>query len=254
MVESRYHSNTAWRYSMNTVKINKRNVKMVAHRGLSGIERENTNTAFVAAGNRSYFGIETDIHSTSDGKYVLIHDDTTARVAIDDYKVEETDFDTLRSLILTDKDGKKGRSDIRIPTLPEYIGICKKYEKTAVLELKNAFAREKVFEICDQIAEMDYIDGTVFISFNYDNLVYLREKYPTAKAQYLISTFPDDLIDRLKAHDLDLDIHYKALTEERIKALHAEGIEVNCWTVDDKEAAETLAGWGVDYITSNILE
>ena len=35
---------------MNTVKIEKGNTLMVAHRGLSGIERENTGSAFVAAG------------------------------------------------------------------------------------------------------------------------------------------------------------------------------------------------------------
>ena len=46
---------------MNTIKFDKKNVKVIAHRGLSGIETENTNSAFVAAGNRSYFGIETDI-------------------------------------------------------------------------------------------------------------------------------------------------------------------------------------------------
>ena len=35
---------------MNTVKLaNKNNVKMVAHRGVSGIEPENTNAAFIAA-------------------------------------------------------------------------------------------------------------------------------------------------------------------------------------------------------------
>ena len=32
------------------------------------------------------------------------------------------------------------------------------------------------------------------------------------------------------------------------------GIKVNCWTVDDPEIAERLVSWGVDYITSNILE
>ena len=51
---------------MDTIKINKKNVKMVAHRGLSGIETENTSSAFVAAGNRSYFGIECDIHVTKE--------------------------------------------------------------------------------------------------------------------------------------------------------------------------------------------
>ena len=40
----------------------KGNVKMIAHRGVSGLERENTCPAFVAAGVKSYYGIETDVH------------------------------------------------------------------------------------------------------------------------------------------------------------------------------------------------
>ena len=36
--------------------------------------------------------------------------------------------------------------------------------------------------------------------------------------------------------------------------MHAHGVEVNCWTVDDPVTAQMLSNWGVDYITSNILE
>ena len=86
---------------MDTLKLDKGSIKMIAHRGLSGIERENTAAAFVAAGNHSYFGIETDVHRTADGKYIIIHDDVTGRVAVDNYPVEQTDFDTLRSLKLS---------------------------------------------------------------------------------------------------------------------------------------------------------
>ena len=67
---------------MDTIKLNVKAVKMVAHRGLSGLERENTCPAFVAAANRSYFGIETDVHKTADGKFVIIHDETTERVSL----------------------------------------------------------------------------------------------------------------------------------------------------------------------------
>ena len=110
---------------MNTIKIEKKGVQLVAHRGCSGLEQENTHAAFVAAGNRSYFGIECDVHKTLDGKYVVIHDDTTARVAIDSLVVEESTYDTLRNLLLKEKNGEKGRTDIRIPSLQEYIYICK---------------------------------------------------------------------------------------------------------------------------------
>ena len=40
---------------MNTIKIDKGQVKMIAHRGLSGLEKENTCAAFVAAGNRESY-------------------------------------------------------------------------------------------------------------------------------------------------------------------------------------------------------
>ena len=39
---------------------------MVAHRGLSGLERENSIKAFIAAVNRSYYATECDIHLTKD--------------------------------------------------------------------------------------------------------------------------------------------------------------------------------------------
>ena len=77
---------------MDTMKIIKGKTKLIAHRGLSGIETENTAAAFVAAGNRDYYGIETDVHKTADGKYIIIHDDNTGRVANENLSVEKSDF------------------------------------------------------------------------------------------------------------------------------------------------------------------
>ena len=75
---------------MDTIKFNKANTKVVAHRGLSGLEPENTVAAFVAAGNRSYYGAECDVHVTKDGKFVVIHDETTKRVASKNVDVEKS--------------------------------------------------------------------------------------------------------------------------------------------------------------------
>ena len=73
---------------MNTKKFNKKSTKVIAHRGLSGIEVENTASAFVAAGNRSYYGIETDVHRTADGKFVIGHDNDLKRIAGVDISLE----------------------------------------------------------------------------------------------------------------------------------------------------------------------
>ena len=239
---------------MNTIKIDKKQVKMVAHRGVSGLEMENTNAAFVAAGNRTYFGIETDVHVTADKKIVVIHDDHLRRVAGVDMVVEESTLEQIQAVPLYDKREGVYRTDLHTPVLADYIRICKKYGKTAVLELKNRMASEDIAQIIEQIKELDYLDGVVFISFAWDNLIDLRKILPCQKAQFLIERNTEDLVDRLAEHRLDLDIYYKVLTKELVDALHARGLEVNCWTVDDPEAAKILVDWGVDYITSNILE
>ena len=63
-----------------------------------------------------------------------------------------------------------------------------------------------------------------------------------------------ELIEKLCENNLDLDIYYKQLNAENIELLHSKGIKVNCWTCDDKETAEKLVSFGVDFITGNILE
>lgn len=228
-------------------------VRMIAHRGVSGLERENTNAAFVAAGNRSYYGVETDVHRTADGQFIIIHDDTTDRVAGIGCTVEETDFDTLRALRMTDLEGNP-RGDLMFPSLAEYIIICKKYDKEAVLELKNHFEPKDIEAIIAIIREIGWLERTIFISFDLPNMLCIREKLPEQRAQYLVCEFGDDLLDILTKNHLDLDIHYKAISAEQVNACHEAGIVVNVWTVDDPAEGERLAGYGVDYITSNILE
>ena len=237
-----------------TLRLNDSNVLMVAHRGLSGLELENTASAFVAAGNRSYFGIETDVHRTADGQYICFHDDTTKRVALDDMIVEKTYFETLRSIRLADKDGQKGRRDLIMPSLEEYICICKKYDKTAVLELKNHFAPEHIDEIVEIIRGCGWLERTVFISFDLPNMICIRERLPEQPAQFLISQFTDWLVDTLKKYSLDLDIRYTAIDAEKVKMVHDIGQKVNVWTVDGLEDAQRMVEYGVDFITSNIIE
>ena len=240
---------------MNTIKIDKGQVKMIAHRGLSGLEKENTCAAFVAAGNReSYYGIETDVHRTADGQFVIFHDDNTARVGVDSLIIENSSFETLRKLQLTDIDGKRGRIDLLIPTLEEYIGICKKYEKHCVLELKNQFTASDIYRMVAAIDKLGYLEHVTFISFQLKNLVYLRRRYPEQSAQYLLDQWGEDSLDALTKYNLGLDIRYTSLTKEIVDQVHAAGLEVNCWTVNAKEDGEALVKMGVDYITTNILE
>ena len=239
---------------MDTIKFEKKNTKMVAHRGLSGIEVENTNSAFVAAGNRSHWGIETDIYKTADGKFVIGHDDNYKRLSGEEIFLEKETLERLREVVFFDKDGTKNRVDLRPATLENYLSIVKKYEKHAVLELKSNFTDEEIARIIEIIREYDYLDNLTFISFNYDNLLRVRKILPNQSAQYLFWKITDAEIERLVRDKIDVDVWVVELTKEQIEACHRAGLKVNCWTVDDPKKAEELDSWGIDIITSNILE
>lgn len=168
--------------------------------------------------------------------------------------VEGSDFNTLRALRLTDRDGMK-RADLCLPTPEEYFSICKKYEKKAIFELKNRFEKEHIAEIIAQIREMGYLENTIFISFFYSNMKDLRSLLPTQPAQYLYyGEINEELIAKLKDQDLDLDVRHDRLNEETVALLQKNNIAINCWTVDDPARAKELIEFGVDYITGNILE
>ncbi len=239
---------------MNTKKFQNKNTLVVAHRGLSGLERENTASAFVAAGNRPYFGIETDIYRTNDGRFVVNHDGNLQRIAGENVAVEGLSWDTLRQVVLYDTDGTKGRYDLRLSNLENYLSICKKYGKTCILELKSVFTESETAAFIDIIRNMDWLEHTVFISFHYENLERVRAILPEQPCQFLTGDNSDAMIEKLKADRMDIDIIHTSLSEERVQAMHAAGLRINCWTVDDPVRCEELANWGVDYITTNICE
>lgn len=248
---------------MNTIKIERGNTRMIAHRGVSGLETENSIPAFVAAGNRSYYGVETDTHVTDDGRFVVIHDDNTGRVAWEDINVERACYEQIRRVRLKDLysgemngagGGGERREDLLIPNLEEYVGICRKYEKECILELKNEFSMEHIRRVVEVIRGMKYLEHVTFITFSLNNIRNMRELLPEQSLYYLTCEYNGEILAALKQYRVNLDIYYEALTREIVEELHREGILVNCWTCDNKEEAERLVCWGVDFITTNILE
>ena len=242
------------RYEKTKFLENKGGVKMIAHRGLSGILLENSLPAFELAGQKSYYGIETDVHITKDGKYIIFHDDDLKRIVGLDMVIEETDYEALRALRFKDTYGDSDKEDMFLPSLEEYLETCKKYDKQAILELKNKMHPKDVLGIATTVKNSGWFTRTTFISFSSENLVELRKAYPMADVQYLLGVMSEQEFQFVVENRLDVDICWPNLTKEQVERLHEEGLKVNCWTVDDEEGAQRMLDYGVDFITTNILE
>ena len=146
------------------------------------------------------------------------------RVAGVDIPVETTSLTELQSIVLFDKDGTKGREDLRVSVLENYISICKKYEKHCVLELKSDFTDEEISQILDIVKSFDYLENVTFISFVYSNVAKIRKLLPTQSVQFLFSKFTDEIIAKVMEDRIDVDVYYKALTKEIVDSLHEKGI------------------------------
>lgn len=255
---------------MDTIKIEKNGTRMIAHAGLMGMESSNTNAGFIAAGNRTYYGVETDVRVTGDKQIAVLHNPTTAGISPVELVVAESTLKELQSIPLYDRPFFYGmenygvqplqnalRSDLHIPSLAEYIHICKKYGKICVLELKSEMSPDDVANILSQYKEQDYEDSVIYISFNRETLKELRKQAPDAVVQLLTNekqVFSDEFLDEVAADGFDLDIHIFTATKELVERIHARGRQVNVWTCDWPERAAELVEWGVDMITTNILE
>ncbi|MBQ8428145.1 MAG: hypothetical protein IJX18_02700, partial [Clostridia bacterium] len=165
---------------------------------------------------------------------------------------DECDFADLRSLRFS-VEGKV-REDLFIPTPEEYFALCKQYDKEAVFELKGALTDERIGRLVALVKECGWIERTTFISFYQDYLLSVKKYFPSAKAYYLAGFCTEEEDKFMVKNGIHADIQYATLSKERIERYKAQGIKINCWTVDDASAAKRLKEWGVDYITSNILE
>lgn len=116
-----------------------------AHRGLhttDGGAPENSLTAFRMAANVGY-GVELDVHLTKDGKVVVFHDHDLERMTGVQGKIEDWDYEELRTLRLAG-------SGERIPLLIEVLEVIAGVGPM-ILEIKPGVRRK---ELCQQVVAL----------------------------------------------------------------------------------------------------
>jgi len=219
--------------------------KYIAHRGFALLNTENTIEAFTHAAGSAVFGIETDIQVTKDKHFVCFHDDNTLRLCGVEKLVTESTFQELQELRILGKH--------KIPTLVEYIQVCKSGGKVAVVELKNRYSDDDIVALVQQIKNQDYLMNTIFISFEMRNVLSLRKLLPNQDIQFITTTYDRKLLETLSKERIDLNVRFTRLTRSRIAHCQSLGINVNCWTLNNEKIANHFKDAGIDFITSDIL-
>lgn len=239
-----------------TIRLSTGACRLVAHRGLSGIEKENTCAAFLGAGLRRYWGVETDVHPTADGRFACCHDRNLKRVAGVDFDIRQHTLAEVQAVPLPDRDGATVRTDLRVPAFEDYLAICRKFDRVPVVELKDGpFDLRTVRRIVACVRRAGLLDRAVFISFDWGDCLRARKVCPDNEVMHLLGGGgePVPLAEHV-AHRIGADYYHPRVTPELVAALHGAGLRVNAWIVDRLADAARLLDMGVDLITTDILE
>ena len=179
---------------METIKLSNKKPLMIAHRGLSSFEKENTMAAFIAGGNHTYYGMECDIHVTKDTVIVVCHDSNLERVSGVNLIIEESTYEEIQKVNLYDVKKENNWPYLKVPTFEEYLDCCIRYNKVAVIEFKFLFKEEDVYRVIEIVKSRNYLDKCLFISFVYENLTFVRKYDSNINVQFLLAEYKDELI------------------------------------------------------------
>jgi glycerophosphoryl diester phosphodiesterase len=154
-------------------------MKIIGHRGTRGTELENSLASIRAALQLDLDAIEFDIHHTSDGVLMVIHDSTTARVADQVVRISDVTYAELSKIQL--------RNGQHIPTLKEVLKLAGSHP--LYIDIKDTGSAEPLVRLLKDYPEADI----TFVSFLPAELKRIRELLPHAhtyvyfrKREYLV--------------------------------------------------------------------
>lgn len=242
--------------SISAVNINE--ITLTAHRGLSAIEPENTLPAFKAACEAKYNYVEFDIEPTSDGKWIVMHDDDLRRTTNGYGKITERTLAEVSALKIDNGANIENYTDLRVPTFEETMALLDRYYPNTkpMIEIKSIGKND-----LDSLIEFfkDYAArgrSTIVISFDKDIIDTLYKECPEQTYWLLTSELSDEAVDFCKNHGnmrAAFNGNNAKNTDSVINAAIDAGIPLAAWTVDSPDTLKNLYDLGVRYFTTNCI-
>ena len=236
-------------------------VEIIAHRGASHDAPENTVAAARLAFIQKADAVEVDVWQTKDKQLAVIHDNTTRRTTGADGKVEEMTMTDLRELDAGTWKGQAYAGE-KIPELEEILNT-RAEGKRIVIEIKDD--RELTAELAATLERTGTTPRDAWIiCFDYHTLSHLKRRLPDYNCLWLVGHKPDrktgkvspdldEMIRLCKAADFDgLNLNFNwPIDRAFADKVHAAGLKLYVWTVNDAEVARRLVSAGVDGITTD---
>ncbi|MDH6228349.1 MULTISPECIES: glycerophosphodiester phosphodiesterase [Streptomyces] len=210
----------------------------IGHRGLMGVEPENTLRSFVAAEKAGLDLIELDLHLSKDGALVVMHDATVDRTTDGTGPVADRTLAELRTL-----DAGSGE---RIPVFEEVLDAV-----TAPLqaEIKDVAAAQRLAEVMRERALVERVE---VISFHAEAIEEIARLVPGVRTALVAGRYDAEIVERaVRAGARTMSLNIRRLTLETMERARRAELRVLAWTVNTPEQLRLAHAFGLDGVVTD---
>ena len=209
---------------------------VIAHRGASSVELENSLAAFRAARGQGADGVELDVHATIDGEIVVHHDPSIMGLPI--AQTRATDLATVPLA-----NGEP------IPTLAQALDVLGTLRVFVEVKVLDPRWDDRLFATLDRGPNPG---GYAVHSFLEPVIRRLGEERPTLQRGILSEVRSPSAKQILADAAAQTFWPEQSTIDERlVQTVHGLGATLIAWTVDNPADMERLVRWAVDGLCTN---
>jgi len=216
-------------------------MQIIAHRGASYFEPENTLRSFKRAIEMGADFVEMDIRMSKDKELVVIHDADVNRTTNGSGLVKDKTLSELKKLDI-------GLGE-RIPTLDEVLKLTKN-KIGLVIEIKEPGTENKIIEKINE----NNLENVILASFYHESIKNAKKLDPSINAGIIFVCRPVDVIQiAFNANANIIFPSHRYMNENMVKEAKKHDITVYPWAIDDPDMFKKFAEMGVNGIVTNKL-
>ena len=207
--------------------------KIIAHRGVTRNDQENTLPAYHQAFSDGADGLEIDVRLSKDEKPIIFHDEDTSRLFKKNLEIKNTTFFELKAL---------GNNENRIPLLDEVLDFLPQ-NKECFIEIKSD---------ANTVPFLDKLriekKNITFLSFDKNVVLALKKRFPN---KLVFQSFHMLQIERYGIKKIlefykngnsdGLSIDIRGLSNKTIDKILEKKIDLIIWTLNSMERLKELS-------------
>ncbi|GHA35203.1 glycerophosphoryl diester phosphodiesterase [Streptomyces tauricus] len=217
------------------------NFLTIGHRGIMGVEPENTLRSFTAAQQAGLDLIELDLHLSKDGALVVMHDADVDRTTDGSGPIAEKTLAELRVL-------DAGRGE-RVPVFEEVLDAV-----TAPLqaEIKDVAAARALAEVMNR---RDLVGRVEVLSFHDEAVAEIARLVPGVRTALVASRYGIDVVERATAVGATtLVLNIRRLTLEVVERARKADLRIIGWVVNTQDHLRLVRALELDGATTDYPE